>query len=91
MLSPPDNRAQKDAPPNTKKANYHGSHLLLTKSLVLGNIDLSQSDKKAIDKIESKFGVKSEWNIENWNVDSITARHAYYKKILKDLLTLKVQ
>jgi uncharacterized protein with ParB-like and HNH nuclease domain len=91
LLSPSDNRSQKDAPPIAKKANYHGSHLLLTKSLVLGNLELSHSDQKAIDKIESKFGVKSDWNIENWNVDSITARHAYYKKILKDLLTLKIQ
>ena len=74
-----------------KKSNFHGSHLLLTKSLVLGNIELAQSDKKVIDKIESKFAVKSEWDIEKWNEDSILARHGYYKKILKDLLTLKVQ
>lgn len=91
LLSPPDNRGQKDDPPNVKKSNFHGSHLLLTKSLVLGNIELAQSDKKVIDKIESKFAVKSEWDIEKWNEDSILARHGYYKKILKDLLTLKVQ
>ena len=89
LLSPGDNRAQRDADIIIKKPNYAHSRLLLTQSLVFGDVTISQSDQKNIDKIMSQFDLKPEWNLDKWDQESIKARHLFYKKILIDLLTMR--
>jgi hypothetical protein len=91
LLSPSDNKSQQDQLPNEKKANYHGSKLLLSQSLVFGSsIQLASTEQKALEKLLKKFEIKELWNIESWSDESINKRTDAYKTILLKLLTLEL-
>jgi hypothetical protein len=86
LLSPPDNRAAKAADAFDKVTYYDSSILYLTKTLT--NNQITPKADKVIAELLGKLGVKHEWNLENWNDESVLSRTDFYTEFLTALVTL---
>lgn len=86
LLSPPDNRAAKNADAFDKIPYYDSSILYLTKTLT--NHQITPKADKVINELLEKLGIEQNWDLNNWNDESVLSRTNFYTEFLTALVTL---
>jgi hypothetical protein len=87
LLSPKDNRAAKNADAFDKENYYKNSLLYLTKTMP--NHSITKDADKVIVDLMKKLKISADWNLENWDDNSVISRQKFYTEFLTQLVTMK--
>jgi hypothetical protein len=88
LLSPPDNRAAKNTDAFDKLGYYDNSVLYLTKTVT--DTKITPKADKVISELLSSLKVERNWDLENWNDESVLSRVNFYTEFLTALITLEL-
>jgi hypothetical protein len=88
LLSPPDNRAAKNTDAFDKLSYYDNSVLYLTKSVT--ETKITPKADKVISELLTKLNVERNWDLENWDDNSVLSRVNFYTEFLTALITLEI-
>jgi hypothetical protein len=85
LLSSADNNDASSNAPQLKKDHYDSCSLLLTRTLT-GKLVPNTLQATKISELLGTLNVNPQWNLENWDEDSVAERTEFYFRYLKHLI-----
>lgn len=84
LLSPDDNRDASDSSTNLKELHYNQCSLVLTKTL--STMAITNATAQKVADIFGNFDLKKNWDLANWDNESVDARFELYFQYLAHLI-----